>query len=96
MLDLKILKTLNQSIQSEPYRPLSDRYLLSKGHVVRPLSANITGRIKLNGVLWKARLPKTAAGTTLPTDTEVSILYRDQLTLVVQPQRLVPEKQSLN
>ena len=82
---VNILETLSQSLYLEPYRPMSTRYLLSKGCVVEPLSANTVGRIKLDGVLWRARLPQSAVGVTLAEGTEVSILYRDELTLIVRP-----------
>lgn len=103
MLKVNVLESLKKSVNSKSYSlnssksygsgstysPMANRYLRSRGIVLEPLTSNAVGRIKLDGVLWKARLSDTAmshlAPTVVPSGTEVSILYREGLTLVVEP-----------
>ena len=105
MLKVNVLESLRKSVSSKSHRsrtyqlksyrfrssysPMANRYLRSRGIVLEPLASSTVGRIKLDGVLWKARLSDTAvshwAPTVVPRGTEVSILYREGLTLVVEP-----------
>ncbi|MEO0645040.1 MAG: NfeD family protein [Cyanobacteria bacterium J06650_10] len=99
MLKVNVLESLRKSVNSsikfgpsrlrfhnsKAYSPMANRYLSSRGTALEPLAADVVGRIKLDGVLWKARLSETAISTVVPRGAGVSILYRDGLTLVVEP-----------
>ena len=50
------------------------------------------GRIRFRGSEWKARTPEQ--GQTLPPGTEARIVYRDNLTWVVEPVGALPEQES--
>ena len=50
------------------------------------------GRIRFRGSEWKARVPEE--GTTLPPGTEARIVYRDNLTWVVEPVGALPDRES--
>lgn len=74
-----------RSYSARSYSPMANRYLRSKGVVLEPLVTGSVGRIKLDGVLWKARLSDVLVRDAVPVGAKVSILYREGLTLVVEP-----------
>ena len=63
----------------------------AQGFVEDAISTNGQGRVRLHGVYWLARVEKSSCQQSLDVGTAVTVLRREGLTLVVQPDQNVKQ-----
>ena len=65
--------------------PSTQEELLRIAVVDEPIRSGMTGRVKLKGTYWKAKLDSSYASCSLQPGQRVIPIYREGLTLIVKP-----------